>query len=157
MFRPRLPLFSGLRYGASQFPLIPRRLPRSSRNVSSIANERTPRSSLWPRRLLYAGIFGGLGYLTVNLVIKFMNLPFSLPGSMMEKLLSESSRQAFEHKLRIVRELREHPDWVEGSVYGNFSENEKDERLTSGPLGGLPGLHLQVRVSITGHALLFPR
>ncbi|KAL3472341.1 HotDog domain-containing protein [Aspergillus californicus] len=139
MFRPRLPLFSVLRNGASQFPLIPRRLPRASRNVSSIANGPTPRSSLWPRRLLYTGIFGGLGYLCSSIIIKYLFPPL---GPEIEKLWIESQRKLVED-LTIVKVLREDPDWVEGSVYGSFSEDEKDERLTSGPLGGMRGLPVQ--------------
>lgn len=152
MLRPCLPLFSGLRYGASQFPLIPRRLHRASRNASSIANGPTPRSSPWRRRLLYTGIFGGLGYLWAYTNVK---LGFPAPGSAKDELYTEWKRQGVE-RLTFVKELRQHPDWVEGSVYGSFSEDEKDERLTSGPLGGIRGLPVQVRVSVTNHVLLSP-
>ncbi|RJE19702.1 thioesterase family [Aspergillus sclerotialis] len=42
-----------------------------------------------------------------------------------------------------VRKLRENPDYVESSVYENYSEEERAHRLSSGPLRGSRGLALQ--------------
>lgn len=46
--------------------------------------------------------------------------------------------------LPIVRKLRDDPNYVEWEPYTNFSEEEKEHRLTSGPLKGSRGLAVQV-------------
>lgn len=50
----------------------------------------------------------------------------------------------FDQATPIVQGLREDPDWEESDVYGNYSLEDKDHRLTSGPLRGSRGLGLQV-------------
>lgn len=50
----------------------------------------------------------------------------------------------FDIRVPIVQELRKNPDYVEKGVYGNFEEENKAHRLTSGPLAGSRGLALQV-------------
>jgi hypothetical protein len=47
-------------------------------------------------------------------------------------------------KLPLMKELRENPDYVETKVYGNFSKEDKAQRLTSGPLSGASRLAFQV-------------
>lgn len=50
----------------------------------------------------------------------------------------------FDKATPIVQLLREDPDWEESDVYGNYSLEDKEHRLTSGPLKGSRGLGLQV-------------
>jgi hypothetical protein len=53
-------------------------------------------------------------------------------------------QRVFDIGLPIVQELRRNSDYVEKDVYENFSEDHKEQRLTSGPLAGSRGLGLQV-------------
>jgi hypothetical protein len=46
--------------------------------------------------------------------------------------------------LPIVRKLRNDPEYVEWEAFAGYSEEEKQHRLTSGPMRGSRGLALQV-------------
>lgn len=66
------------------------------------------------------------------------------PGSVEDQVALQEIQRIYETGLPIVQRLRNNPDWEEGDVYGDFSEQKKAERLSSGPLAGSRGLALQV-------------
>ncbi len=68
-----------------------------------------------------------------------------MPGSEVDILLMEDVAKMFD-KLPLVRRLRSDADYVEAHVYGNYSDEDKDQRLTSGPFRGSGRLAIQVRV-----------
>ena len=67
-----------------------------------------------------------------------------LPGSAEDAVELDVIHFIFENELPIVKELRNNPDYVESKVYENYSEEDKEHRLTSGPLRGSRGVALQV-------------
>lgn len=69
-----------------------------------------------------------------------------MPGSVEDLARLDVINSVYENSLPLVKELRENPDYVESNVYGNYSEEDKIGRLTSGPLRGSRGLALQVRL-----------
>lgn len=130
-------------------PTAPSRL--FARNASSNAPQHPPRqSSPWTRRLIYAGIFGGLGVGVGSMIDRMVSVP-PLPGSAEDKLAMEEIQHIFDIGLPIVQELRNNPNYVEAGVYGDFSEESKTHRLTSGPLSGSKGIALQVRLPGSRH------
>lgn len=66
------------------------------------------------------------------------------PGSVEDLAKLEEIYYAYENGLPLVKDLRANPDYVESNVYGNYTEEDKIGRLTSGPLRGSRGLALQV-------------
>lgn len=100
-------------------------------------------SSRWTRRLVYAGIFGTLGYCVGGWVDSKVSSPPFLPGSLEDQYFSLDLQRAFD-AIPIVRELRSNPDYEEKNVYDNFADEHKSRRLTSGPLAGSRGLGFQV-------------
>ncbi|KAJ5980522.1 hypothetical protein N7481_007820 [Penicillium waksmanii] len=131
---------------------LPRRIPstrtfvspRSSlRTLSTGAQQNTSApSSPWTRRLIYAGIFGGLG-IGVGKLIGQRIAPPPVPGSPEDQRQLEKLERAYEIGLPLVKQLRDDPDYVESGVYEYFSDEQKAHRLTSGPLAGSRGLGLQ--------------
>lgn len=99
--------------------------------------------SPWTRRLIYAGIFGALGFGAGTMVDR-MVAPPPLPQSSEDKMAMEEIQRVFDLGLPIVQELRKNPDYVEAGVYQDYSEESKRHRLTSGPLAGSRGIALQV-------------
>lgn len=99
--------------------------------------------SRWPRRLIYAGIFGTLGVGAGTWMDSKVAAPPD-PGSIEDEAEIQQIQRAFEIGLPLVQELRKNPDYVETDVYENFAEEHRTRRLTSGPLAGSRGLGLQV-------------
>jgi len=134
---PKLPLRAAISSG-------PNLTRFSVRNASTIAYENTSaQPSRWTRRLIYAGIFGSLGVGAG----KWMDSKFAvppLPGSIEDQAELQHVQRAYEIGLPIVQELRNDPDYTEKDVYGDFSDDRKTHRLTSGPLSGSRGLAFQV-------------
>ncbi|KAL4781582.1 HotDog domain-containing protein [Aspergillus varians] len=130
-----------LRYAAAQFHPIPQLPPGALRNGSTIAYKHSPRRSPWLRRFIYFGIFGGLGLSLGNLLTRSLAPP-DLPGTERDEDAMALIRSGFD-RTPIVKQLREDPDYVEVHVYGNYSDEEKEQRLTSGPLRGSGGLAMQ--------------
>lgn len=78
---------------------------------------------------------------------KMMDRMFVAPpdfGSPEDEMELQKIERAFDIGLSIVQELRKNPEWVETGVYGDFTDEAKTHRLTSGPLAGSKGLGLQV-------------
>ena len=73
-----------------------------------------------------------------------------VPGSFEDIAMLEEIHHAYENCLPLVQDLRKNPDYVEANVYGNYSEEDKIGRLTSGPLSGSRGLALQVCLLFSG-------
>ena len=119
----------------------------SSRYASTAAHVNTinppSQSSKWLRRLVYAGIFGGLGMFAGTRVDEKLAIPL-VPGTKQDTNALERLQLVFDKATPIVMELRNNLDYEESDVYGNYSEEEKSSRLTSGPLRGTRGLALQV-------------
>ncbi|KAJ5484758.1 hypothetical protein N7539_004746 [Penicillium diatomitis] len=99
-------------------------------------------SSRWPRRLIYAAVFGALGVSAGKWMDRKVAAP-PTPGSEIDKLQLQDIQQVFDRGLPIVQKLRSDPDFVESGVYENYSEESKQHRLTTGPLAGSRGFGLQ--------------
>lgn len=69
--------------------------------------------------------------------------PIIEPDSPEDIEITTSLNSRFD-QLEIVKKLREDPDYTEWEPYGNFTEEEKKARLTSGCLRGSRGLSCQV-------------
>ena len=121
--------------------------PSTSRYASTAAHVNTTnapsQSSKWLRRLVYAGIFAGLGMFAGTRVDEKLAIPL-VPGTNEDTNALERLQLVFDRATPVVMALRENPDYEESDVYGNYSEEEKSSRLTSGPLRGNRGLALQV-------------
>lgn len=117
----------------------------NTRALNTAAQPSSLRSSRWPRRLLYMAIFGTCGAAFIGSWMDENVSAPALPGTLEDQGRLEAINSKFEHWLPIVQRLRANPDYVEADVYGNFSEDEKTQRLTSGPLRGSRGIGLQVR------------
>lgn len=119
----------------------------STRYASTAAHVNTnaapSQSSKWLRRLAYAGIFGGLGMFAGTRIDEKLAIP-SVPGTTEDTNALERLQPVFDKATPVVMALRENPDYEESDVYGNYSEEDKASRLTSGPLRGIRGLALQV-------------
>ncbi|KAE8150017.1 HotDog domain-containing protein [Aspergillus avenaceus] len=143
MFSPRRVPQLRLRNLATPSHRPPRSQTQFSRNTStSTSTPPPPQPSKWPRRLLYTTIFGVLGIGAGKWMDDKISAP-ALPGTEEDLLKMEDVHRTYEHGLPIVKELRENPDYVEAEVYGNYSDEEKTGRLTSGPLRGSRGIALQ--------------
>lgn len=116
----------------------------SSATAQSQSQQSTRSRSL--RNLIYIAIFGGLGLSLGSRIEKLIATPPE-PDTEEDTALRRSIEDAYE-RLPIVQALRDDPDFgKEWNAYSNFSEEEKEHRLTSGPLKGGRGLALQVRWS----------
>ena len=119
----------------------------SVRNVSTVVPQNpSPRLPRWMRRLIYAGVFGAIGMEAGKMIDKMVAVPPDV-GSPEDEMKLQKIEHAFDIALPIVQELRNDPEWVETGVYGDFSDESKIHRLTSGPLSGSRGLGLQVSLS----------
>ncbi|CBF78210.1 ubiquitin-specific protease UBP6 [Aspergillus nidulans FGSC A4] len=141
MFGARQVVHARLRHAAAQRRPVPRLLPYLSRNVSSVGYQPAPKRRPWLRRFVYAGIFGGIGLGYGHHLCQYLDPPLT-PGSPMDESLTNWYNDAVD-KLPLMKELRENPDYVETKVYGNFSKEDKAQRLTSGPLSGASRLAFQ--------------
>ncbi|KAH8586529.1 HotDog domain-containing protein [Bisporella sp. PMI_857] len=92
------------------------------------------------RPYIYAGLFFAFGYVWGS-YIQSIVMPVTAhePGSYKENALI-NILHAKADKLAIVNSLSKDPDWKSHSAYGGFADKEKDQRLTTGPLGGSGGL-----------------
>ncbi|KAF5865290.1 hypothetical protein ETB97_004498 [Aspergillus alliaceus] len=142
MFGPRRALKFRLPSLGTQSQQTLRFTPQISRSASTTTHQTSPGPSKWPRRLIYAGIFGGLGVAAGKWMDDKVSAPAE-PGTREDTLKMEEIRRAYEIGLPIVQELRNNPDYVEADVYGNYTEDDKQQRLTSGPLKGSRALALQ--------------
>ncbi|RDW72621.1 uncharacterized protein DSM5745_07793 [Aspergillus mulundensis] len=106
--RPRM------RFGIAQCSPVSRLIPLASRTVSTVSYQPTPKRRPWLRRLIYFGVFSWLGAQAVKYGIFHMD---------------EEQQIA---QLEVVQD----PGFVESEVYGNFTEEELEQRLTSGLLSG---------------------
>ncbi|KAJ5699083.1 hypothetical protein N7462_001088 [Penicillium macrosclerotiorum] len=113
------------------------------RNASTTTSQNTSaQTSRWPRRLVYAALFGTLGVGAGQWMDTKIAAPPE-PGSIEDQLQLQDIHRAFDIGLPIVQQLRANPDYVELEVYENFSEEQKARRLTSGPMAGSRGFGLQ--------------
>ncbi|KAF4259410.1 hypothetical protein LV164_005269 [Aspergillus fumigatus] len=143
MLGPRRIFQSRPRCNATQLKSVHLSKPRLLRHTSTIAPAEPPTTkSRWPRRLVYAGIFGGLGVAAGKWMDEKVSAP-AVPGTVEDAAKLEEINHVFEHGLPIVQELRNNPDYLETNAYEGFSEEDKAHRLTSGPLRGSRGLALQ--------------
>ncbi|KAL1970331.1 hypothetical protein VTN77DRAFT_5491 [Rasamsonia byssochlamydoides] len=114
----------------------------TSTSASDAVTTAAPQSqSKWARRLLYIGIFGGLGLYTGKAVMNTVSAP-PAPGTAADARDMKAIQETV-NLLPIVRELRNNSDYVEWEAYSNLMEEEKVHRLTSGPLRGSRGLATQ--------------
>ncbi|KAJ5143529.1 uncharacterized protein N7515_002316 [Penicillium bovifimosum] len=115
----------------------------AARNISTATQPNVPRqSSRWPRRLIYASIFGTLGVSAGKWLDNKVSVP-PAPGTLEDQMELQGIQRVFDVGLPIVQELRRDPDYVEKEVYQNFGEEHKTHRLTSGPMAGSRSLGLQ--------------
>ncbi|GAD97882.1 thioesterase family protein [Paecilomyces variotii No. 5] len=114
--------------------------PESQLQSQSQSQESTRSRSL--RNLLYIAIFGGLGLSLGSRIEKLIATPPE-PDTEEDLELRRSIESAYE-RLPIVQAMRDDPDFEkEWTAYSNFSDEEKEHRLTSGPLKGGRGLAMQ--------------
>ncbi|KAL4904691.1 hypothetical protein BDW74DRAFT_178780 [Aspergillus multicolor] len=120
-----------LRYGAVQFSPVSRLISRGSRaaSASTVSSQPTPKRRPWLRRFVYFGIFAWLG-------AQVGILKFSTKAHLEPVLERATVSYA-------VRRLRHVAGYLETEAYGNFTEEDKEERLTSGLLGGSGKLAFQ--------------
>lgn len=100
-----------------------------------------PKRSLRP--LIWAAFFLLIG-LTTGRVVSAVIIPPPLPVPNTpddEMLLSYIRSQS--DALPIVKELSSDPAWTSWDAYSSFTPEEKERRLSSGPLGGARGLGVQ--------------
>ncbi|PLN75817.1 thioesterase family protein [Aspergillus taichungensis] len=140
MFGPRRVLQSRLRLLAPQSISLSRF--QASRNASSVAPNPTTEPSKWPRRLVYAAIFGSLGTFAGKWMDEKVSAP-PRPGSEEDRRRLEDIHHVYEHQLPIVKKLRNNPDYIEDNVYVNYSDDDKMKRFTSGLLRGSRGVAFQ--------------
>lgn len=114
-----------------------------ARRYASVSASAPNQPSRWPRRLIYATIFGSLGVAAGSYVAQKFSAP-PIPGSDEDLREMQWIEREFDIGVPIVQELRKNPDYMEKGVYGNFGGEHKAHRLTSGPLAGSRGLALQV-------------
>ncbi|KAL5366017.1 HotDog domain-containing protein [Aspergillus floccosus] len=139
MFGPRRVFQSRLHSLTTRVPPASRCTLQVSRHASTIAQASTPERTKWPRRLVYAGIFGFLGASVGKLVNDKVTAPAE-PDSPEDLTALGEILRVYENGLPIVQRLRSNPDYEETDVYGNYGDDHKANRLTSGPLRGSRGL-----------------
>ncbi|KAE8349931.1 HotDog domain-containing protein [Aspergillus coremiiformis] len=142
MFGPRRALQFQLRSSGFESQSFFRSKSQIARSASTIIHKTSSEPWKWPRRLIYAGVFGSLGIAAGKWMDDKVSAP-AAPGTSEDNVKLEEIRRVYEIGLPIVQELRNNPDYVEADVYGNYSEDDKNHRLTSGPLKGSRALALQ--------------
>jgi hypothetical protein len=111
--------------GEGQTPPPPPPPPKSPRSL---------RPYFWSAFFLLLGLNAG------NLVrFTIAPPPPIVPGSPDDAIMSASIRAQSE-KISLVQQLGGDPAWKSWDAYSNFTEEEKKNRITSGPLGGSKGL-----------------
>lgn len=70
-------------------------------------------------------------------------VPLIEPGSTQDSEWQERLSKELD-ALPIVQNLRAEPVWQEWQAYSSFNDEEKKHRLTSGPMGGVRGVGMQV-------------
>ncbi|WEW56724.1 hypothetical protein PRK78_002173 [Emydomyces testavorans] len=131
-------------------PWIPHRRTLRSPTIRTFSTASPPPSARrqpaqWPRHfrsILYAIIFGSLGYHCVNEGTRDFFTPVLQPGTAEDIEAQKQIGEEFD-RLKIVKKLRADPDFVEWEAYGNFSPEEKAKRVTSGGLSGSRGISSQ--------------
>ncbi|KAJ9381974.1 hypothetical protein DTO063F5_5939 [Paecilomyces variotii] len=134
--RPTRQLVSKRCNSSATPPIAP---PSQSQSQSQ---SQKPTRSRRLRNLLYIAIFGGLGLSLGSGIEKLIASP---PVPDTEEDITWRKRIEREYEfLPVVQALRNDPD-LEGewTAYSNFSDEEKEHRLTSGSLKGSRGLALQ--------------
>lgn len=124
---------------------FPSRLIGRNNTTAAVAtpnNVQAKSRSIWTRRILYAALFGGLGYYTGHFYTAGFLYP-ATPGSSEDEQQIERILKLVDY-LPIVRQLRADPKYVEWDAYDNLTEEARERRLTSGPLKGSRGLAVQV-------------
>ncbi|KAL5341479.1 HotDog domain-containing protein [Aspergillus crustosus] len=106
------------------------------------ASNRAPKRKIWVRRLIYFGLSGCLGLGIGEIVHSYLLKEPTRPGTEEDGCEMREISPKFE-RVPIVQKLRRDPDWTEVYVYGNYSDEDKERRMTSGPLGGSGGLAIQ--------------
>lgn len=131
--RPTRQLLSKRCNSSATPPIAP---PSQSQSQKSTRSRRL-------RNLLYIAIFGGLGLSLGSGIEKLIASP---PVPDTEEDITWRKRIEREYEfLPVVQALRNDPDLGgEWTAYSNFSDEEKEHRLTSGSLKGSRGLALQV-------------
>ncbi|PWY83494.1 hypothetical protein BO70DRAFT_335548 [Aspergillus heteromorphus CBS 117.55] len=149
-FGSRRVLQSRLGLATLQPQALCRRAIPVSRSASTAAPEVVPRPSRWRRYSRYLSIVCRLGFCGVGLfagwiAVDFVSLRYmpQVPGTSFDSLKLKSILADYESEPPVVKALREDPYYIEADVYGNYTEEEKLQRLSSGPLGGSRGLALQ--------------
>lgn len=124
--------------------------PLSVSNVAARGQSKFPRRV---RSLIYAAVFGSLGYTVVDTFVERLSGEVPVPKSVEDEEALSVLRERFE-KLPIVQDLRANPDYAEWEAYGNFTGEEKSHRLTSGVLNGSRGIGIQVRIHGNSHHVI---
>jgi hypothetical protein len=95
---------------------------------------------------LYAIVSFGLCYGLIAITpwaISGMGRTSAEPGSREDSVWQEMLSKQLDN-LPIVKDLRSEPQWQEWQAYSSFNDEEKKHRLTSGPMGGVRGVAMQV-------------
>jgi hypothetical protein len=111
-------------------------------NATVPAAPATTSRSKWTRRFAYAALFGSIGYYTGHSYTTGYLFP-PVPGTPEDAQKAEQIQQLVEY-LPIVRKLRADPKYTEWDAYESFTDEDKAQRLSSGPLRGSRGLAVQV-------------
>ncbi|CRG86225.1 hypothetical protein PISL3812_03228 [Talaromyces islandicus] len=109
--------------------------------ASSASTANATRRSKWTRRILWGSAFAGLGYYTGQQYLKSFTSP-AAPGTAEDTQRIEELQRLVDY-LPVVQKLRKDPNYEEWDAYESFSDEDKEKRLSSGPLKGSRGLALQ--------------
>jgi hypothetical protein len=119
-----------------------------------IPSPQYPDATLNLRRLTCILTFGGLGWFVAK------HTAVLEPGSPEDLKELEGLRRYFFHEGGIVEKMREAVVGLgveEWEPYGNYTEEEKRKRLTSGAMAGSRGISMQVCGSLSDAGSLFRR
>ncbi|PYH45388.1 PaaI family thioesterase [Aspergillus saccharolyticus JOP 1030-1] len=145
VLQSRLPHFPGSSRSVARYARANTRTLNTASSQSESMWSRLQRASesRWGRRLFWGSVFFLCGdFFTRGLMGELLEMPVA-PGTLQDQARLEKIERQFEHTLPIVQRLRADPDYEEAEVYGNFSEEDKMQRLTSGPLQGSRGIAFQ--------------
>ncbi|OJJ43102.1 hypothetical protein ASPZODRAFT_74919 [Penicilliopsis zonata CBS 506.65] len=123
-------------------PLGVQRFSPKCYSSSVTATRAAEQPSRWPRRFFYATVFASLGLACGKWMDSKVSAP-PVPGSEEDARELEAIKRVFETGLPFVKDLRDHPDYVECGVYENYTDEQRMHRLTSGSLRGSRGVALQ--------------
>lgn len=120
----------------------------SSTSTSSSSPPRRSRPARHIRNTVYALCFASIGYTVGNYFVLNYLGGVEVPGSAADTARLSVIRAAFE-KLDVTKQLRKQAEeekgvWEEWEPYTNFTEEEKQGRLTSGCLNGSRAVAFQV-------------